>query len=371
LSHAVRQIPSARSEGPGDPTTEFAEMHQARITITLSLSLTLLCASACADLEAVPEDQLRDGDESDTGEPEPPTPIAAEELIGLHIKELEAMSAYIKEYRMDPYPFDPLFNSTEIADPLAGWPAHGLQWKDEATGSSLNFDIAAAHSEITSYPFGLYVASNDHSKLNAIEANTGVFSSDPNGIWMENNITDPTVGLVYAALLMHFWRTPVYVDATHNYPSGSYAWGSFSHTIALQKLTFTIPSAPDLLAACGLPANSTPSTALSIVPQCNHGAVLISDEVSLWNDLLCPGCPGTNYVPYDRQVGLPVSDLVTAWWVSLGHQGQMVFDPPGSATGEDLQGVAVLAEALADQILIVDENKKLVLLRDYVEHLGG
>lgn len=197
-----------------------------------------------------------------------------------------------------------------------------------------------------------------------------MFSSDPNGTWMENNITDPAVGLIYAALVMHFWRSPVYVDATHNYPAGSYASGSFSHTIGLQRLKFMIPSAPDLLAACGLPGNSTAATALSIVPQCNHGAVLLSDEVSLWNDVLCPGCPGNIYVPYDRQVSLPVTDLVTAWWASLGNQGHMVFDPPGNVSDEDLLGIAVLAEALVDQTVIADENGNLLLLRDYVELLG-
>jgi hypothetical protein len=326
----------------------------------------------CVELD---DEQLRahEGAETDPEpdpdpDPEPdPDPIDAEKLAGLHIKELAQFSPYTATYQMWPYPsVNHPFSAPEIDNRGAGWPVHALQWKDYVSGGNFAFDIAAAEVEVDAiWDFGFDVDAIDAARLNTVEANGVVFNADPTGTWMEANFSDPAVGLAYAALVMHFWRSPVYVSATYYYPP----YGTtHSHSIALQRLEFTIPSAPDLLAACGLPANSTPATALSTLPNCNHGAVLSADEVSLWNHLILAVPSNNTHVDYDPQVALAPTDLINAWtWGPV--LGQLVFDPPGDATGEDLAGLAVLAEAVRDQLLIADSDGYLIAIDDYVVNL--
>jgi len=269
-------------------------------------------------------------------------------MIGLTLEEvLSSHPSAVVTYAMDPLPSGATpYSAPQIAAYDSGWPAHALQWKDYLTNQSFSFDISAAQAAIMSaFGLGLNVHAINAGSLNTIEAAGAVFSSDPPGTWMEARFTDPATTFAYAALVMHFWDSPVYLDATHNYPSG----GNFSHAIALQELEFTLPSAPDLLAACGL-----------------HGAVLTDDRVSLWNDNLCIGCPGSNYLPYDPYRVLAPNDLTLAWWSSLGSRGQIVFDPPAEATEEDLEGLAVLASALAEQILVEDPEGYLMLMVDVV-----
>ncbi|MEX1366109.1 MAG: hypothetical protein AB1Z98_23490 [Nannocystaceae bacterium] len=305
-------------------------------------------------------------------EPEPePEPVDAHALVGLTLEEVLAGSPWTVVYEMDAPPsVTHPYGALAIADPDHGWPAHALQWKDYVAGPSYGFDMSAAASAIAGvFGLGYYVSPLDPVSLNAFEGGGVVFSGDPPGDWMQAQFNDPAVGLVYAAMVMHLWGSPVYVDATHNYPVGSGAHGSYSHTIGLQRLEFTLTSAPDLLTACGLPINATPAAALSVVPTCSHGAILTGDRVSLWNDFGCSSCPGANYVPYDADVAMVPGELVTAWWLSLGNQGQLVFDPPAEATEEDLEGLAVLAEALAEQVLVESDDGTLVLMRDYVAEL--
>jgi hypothetical protein len=339
----------------------------------LAVSLTSMgCISSDDELLRAFEDadELEPEPEPDPKpepDPEPdPDPIRADKLEGLHIKQLAQFSPFNVTYEMFPYPSaNHPFTGPEI-DHVRGWPVHALQWKDYASGGAFAFDIAGAWTEVNAIPGLPYeVEAADASHLNDLEAGGVVFSADPNGTWMEANFSDPSVGLAYAALVMHFWKSPVYVSALHSYPP----YGTTrSHAIALQRLEFTIPSAPDLLTACGLPANATAATALNTIPNCNHGAVLLADEVSLWNELLLSVPSNPTHASYDPDVNLAPADLITAWW-NGNIQGQIVFDPPADATDEDFAGLAVLAEALRDQLLVADDGGYLMLVDEYVAEL--
>lgn len=345
----------------------------------LVIALTLAAGlPACGDFD---EDDLtfRDEiapslDEPKDPEPEPdpepqPDPISAEKLVGMYIDDFYAQAAFVDSYVMShrPSPSEPYNAAQEV---WYEWPIHAMEWKNYASGNSLAFDLAAAEAAVAASPtyLGLSVQATDPIELDAMEAGGLVFSSDPNGTWMQANYTDPAQGLVFSALVMHFWGTPVYSAAEHfdHQQNGSV----MSHSMALQELEFTLISASDVFAACGLSkATATPSSSLGVVPTCNHGAVLSADEVSLFNSIW--GAP-SNWVPYEANVNLPPGDVVTAWNNSyMGQQGQLVFDPPAGATGEDLAGIAVLAEALADQLLVEGDDGYLVMLRDYVSDHEG
>ncbi len=328
---------------------------------------------ACDDREGFADPEMRSFAEALPPEREPlpdpdpePTSSEAAQWVGYTEEDFNAASPWVVVYEMFPLPsVGTPYSGPEIADPNHGWPVHALQWKTYLHGSWSG--VAAAYAAVSAISgLGRHVSGADEASLDAIEAGGAVFTGNPNGTWMEVQFNDPATTFVYAALVMQYWNSPVYLDATHNYPVGSSAYGSYSHSIALERIELTLQNAPDLLTSCGLPAGAPASVALTTVVNCNHAALLTDNLVSLWNDRLCIGCPGTNYVPYDPDVSLSTFDLVTAWWASLGNRGQIVFDPPEEATEEDLLGLAVLAEALADQLLVEGLNGELVLVRDVV-----
>ena len=351
-------------------------MRSLRRTLPLALLPTLAVGLvACDDTEA--PDELRfeslepareprpDPDPEPDPDPDPPWRDAYE-LTGKHIADLGFLPVVVEHMDPLPSPTTP-YTDPAIAEYDRGWPIHALQWKDHATGNALQFDVADAVAAVAAFPYlGLYVKSIDAARINDIEegnapVTTQPFSQDPNGVWMETQIYDPAIGLAYAALVMHYWKSPVYLDATHNYLNDPVITDSFSHTIALELLEFTTGGATDILAACGFPSGASPSYALSNAPNCSSALILSDDLVSLWNDSLC-FCSG--WVPYVADVSLSPNELTTAWIGSLGWRGQMVFDPPADASEEDLAGLEILAEALADQIMIPDADGYLVRVRD-------
>ena len=357
-------------------------MHSRTPTTVTALALVLAVnATGCTDLEADDDDQFRDSFAQLDPEPEPkqpppdphptpsPDPISAEHLVGKHIEDVLATSSWVDSYTMSPYPSASTpFNVG--ADPWYEWPLHAMEWKDYASGQSYQFDFAAAEAAVDNSPsyIGTSVHAGDIVELDDMLTQGVVFHNYPGGQWMEATFTDPAEGLVFAALVMHFWRTPVYSAAEHfdHQTNGSV----MSHTVALQQLEFTLVSAPDIFAACGLSkATATTTTSLGVVPYCDHATILTGDEVSLWNSIW--GAP-SSWTPYQANVQLAASDLIAAYNNNyMGEQGQLVFDPPSEANEEDLAGLAVLAEALADQTLVADADGTLVMLRDYLGQPEG
>lgn len=287
-------------------------------------------------------------------EPEPdPDPIGAEQLVGMHIEELHALQPFTVTYQMDPLPSAAFpYGAAQVAAPEDGWPIHALQWKAYHENMPL-FDLPLATQLVTmTSGWGEGVDYYDEAYLDYVES-TSVFPWDPNGEWQTEVFSGNTgvaVGLAYAALVMHYWDTPVYLDAAM--PAAS-QWSGL-HTIGLQQLELSIPSAPDLLSACGLQPSDPPSMALSTVVTCQHGATLTNDQVSMWYD--SGSIPG-----YQPNVSFHPGLLQYAW--DLGT-GRIVFDPPSDVTEEDLEGLHVLAEALAEQLLIPNEDDILVFASD-------
>ena len=302
------------------------------------------------------------GDDPDP-DPDPP-PVPAEKLEGLHIKQIAGFTqtiSYEMSHRPSANPGG--YAAMEIRAPFEGWPAHGMQWK--ALHASVVVDLAAASTLIQSVPFffGLSVRTGDAAHMNDLQHSPVFPVGTPTGTWMEISIPGAAQAFAFAALTMHFWDTPVYVGAQHNYLNSPGYAGNFSHTIALQELAFDVPTNSDLFSVCGIPQNATPTTALTQVLNCNQGFVINSGETTLWNDFL-----SGNYVPYDPNRVLSGQELVTTYLGTNATQ-HLVFDPPEEATEEDILGLRVMSEALADQMLVADEDGILITVENFVADL--
>ncbi len=318
-----------------------------------SLLVLLAIGSAACDPPSSDESHpWRESDQSPPpGDEEPLPPMDISQLTGMSVIELQALPTVATvQYQMSPLPSAATFNHPTIARPFKGWPVHALQWKDYV--STPSFDINVAAAEVSSFGnFGYSVYAFDSDLLDDLEANSAVFASDPSGVWQEEIFTDPAEGLVFAALVMHYWGSPVYKGVQH---SADPVATVITHSIALEMLEFDIPTAADLHAACGLSSNVAPAVALTTIPTCNHGAVLTANQVSLWNETPLSGS-------YIANTSIPPLALATAYSVFSGDP--LVFDPPGEVTVEDIEALRVLATALADQVLIPDADGILVPLR--------
>ena len=324
-------------------TAQCLRRYGLRAILTAAL---LTVSSACGSMADEETTRWREA-EQDSASMDALTgpPIGIDKLDGMTLAEVQAMSPPAVTYQMSARPSATFFyNHAQIATSV-GWPIHALQWKDYTSPPA--FDINAAVSALVSAGWG--VNPMESVELNNAEANPAVFATDPAGEWLEEAIVDPAEALVFAALAMHYWKTPVYMAALH-FPTQT----GVTHAIGLQMLEFTIPSAANLHAACGLPTSAPPAIALSTIPACNHGAVLTSNEVSLWQSSF-PGTPPW----YTPNTSLLTYELVNA------YLGLVIYDPPADATSEDVEGLREIAASLADQVLIPDEEGVLVPLRGY------
>lgn len=319
----------------------------------MSVSLVSLLMSLAFAQEALPE---RTPHEPLEPSPPPVEPVGIEDLVGLPYEEVLQAGVATVSYEMSHRNAN--FSAPEISEPRRGWPVYALQWKDHASGNAHSFDASEVMDlqVYTTYfsGFSNEVSAGDEVYLNDLEATSTVFSSDPAGTWMYAHFPNKAEGFVFAALVMHYWHSPVFFESgALDAASSNYLWH-----VVMEELTFTIPSAANLHAACGLPTSAAPSVALSMVPTCNHGAILDSGVVTQWMQPL--GSPV--YLPNLTRTGGFLGTAYDTTW--SGVNGELIFDPPAEATTEDLMGLFVLAEALAPQVLVADGSGLLVPLSE-------
>lgn len=307
------------------------------------------------------------GDDPDP-DPDPP-PVPAEKLEGLHIKQLAGLFDTVS-YEMSFRPSSHTYAGPEIEDGREGWPAHGMQWKSYEHGDSVNLAVASTSIAADPNDFGQSVLPGDAGHMNDLEAvGSGVFTdivglpTDPHGSWLETSIPGSAQAFAYAALVMHFWRSPVYLGGSHLFLEPALQ-GNISETIALQQLSFDVPTGTDLLSTCGIPSGLSPAASLGLVLNCNQGFTLNGGETSTWNGFLYYNVP-VEFVP---NYTMDAATLIAAHQSALATR-HMVFDPPEEATDEDLLAIRVMSEALAGQMMLVDEDGILITVENFVADL--
>jgi len=167
--------------------------------------------------------------EEKTPPPRPPTPspyinpdlppVTKEDLVVLKKGGCEV-------YQMSH--IDETYETQGITSNHLAWGLHALQWKGYlhiAAGGTFDEDLAKISNppSVSSSTGANAIGCNSKERLDMLEkASSGIFktngqSTDPNGTWNCATETDYNTAIIVAAMNMHKWSTPVYVDA--RYPS--------------------------------------------------------------------------------------------------------------------------------------------------------
>ena len=328
----------------------------------LSLFTTLaLMVPAQAQDEIASIAELTDGGES-------PVVLTASDVVGMTQEKFAAATnstfrVHEMSSRTAGYAQASIYHAFGPPDNGA-WRAHALQWKSHEN-PGITFDITAVAGSV-SQGFTQSIADVpscallDDARLNAAELDTAVFASEPPGTWMCEETTDAAVAIVFAALVMDFWGSPSYVPFFFNYPSGDPYLGNYSHTAALELFMFDEPGS-NLQTSCGLAAGAPPSAALTTPLACPP-SLFHEAGVAMWNDYAFGGVP----LSYNSYRTLSANDFNNAWSNTTTGPRSIVFDPPQDATEEDVQGLMVLAEALAAEMVVADANGLMIRFSDLV-----
>lgn len=306
--------------------------------------------------------------------------IPAREIVGLTVEDASqkwstATVTYEMSHRVGT---DVLGQPIHYSDAVLStaehtWPVHAMKWKDYASGQTHGVSLTNAESHAYATDLSIYwsngtFCNQQEVELNAMEAGAGsVFSSDPSGTWMCSVQGNPLQGAIFAALVMHYWGSPVYVSFNYDYLNTGFQ-GTYSVTAGLRQLTFLVvgTGVNDLHDACGLNPTDPPATALASVSSCG-GVTLTQSETALFNADFCPTCPGNNYLPYEEARTFSGADTLAYYALSLGTVGHLVFDPPAHATEDDIVALVEMSTVLSEQLLLEDEAGVLQYASDLVE----
>ena len=245
---------------------------------------------------------------------------------------------------------------------VGGWERYAAQWKAYVDALVGTVDLMHAYTGGNSTPLVGAEANLEHNEANYFTDTWGNHY-DPNGTWMSEDIDDPLTGLAFAAMVMHYWHSPVFFNGAWE-PSLQIApTHSWYQEFALERITFELPNAPDLHSACGISPTASAVSALAAIQTCNLSGLTIHDAVvTAWlgdfSNGLAPDLlhhqviSGTELMStYAAGLSVPPNywpGLPNGW--SSGHVGELVFDPPAEAGDDEIAAVRALADILADEI---------------------
>lgn len=237
---------------------------------------------------------------------------------------------------------------------VGGWSRYAALWKafvDQNVGSVdvLSAYVGSNHDILLGAEHPL----NTHESLHF----TGIWGThyDPVGVWMSVDIDDSLTGLAYAAIVMHYWHSPVFFSGKWEPPLFLAPSGAWYQELALEQIDFYSPTHTSLHDACGISPTASATDALSQIQSCNFGGLSVTRGiVTAWLGDYSP----MNSPALLHHATISGSDLHAAyaagyhWGPSSpsGRVGELIFDPPPEADEEEIAAVLNLAEFVADEI---------------------
>ena len=260
-----------------------------------------------------------------------------------------SMSEFDRDYKTDGINSEPNM-----------WALHALQWKayvhEAVDGGSFNEGlISQAELDSQAYPLTVPTESctvradflNDlESRPNVYTSNTGA-PVDPNGSWTcvdESDLSsdNPSVeAAIIAALNMHFWKTPTYVDT-----DTEFLWNKYTRVkAAIGKVTLctkhynqNAPPPPPPTTVCGW-NNANWSDLIDISDDCEDNIDLYSISIGSFGLVRYP--LWDPYGVYYKQWYL--NDASWESWFGP-NPSTLVFDPPAGTTKEDIHNLVEAAK---------------------------
>ena len=235
---------------------------------------------------------------------------------------------------------------------VGNWERLGYKWKSlhDANVGGVNYGYNGLHP----LPFTPRLGAHASFNVNETIAFTNTIGGqyDPEGAWHSQDINDPMTGVVFAALAMHYWETPVFFSGAWTPPAAVAPSGAWYQTFALQSLTFDVPGASSLHAACGLNPATPPAQAAAALSSCNlSSAELVSGVASLWAGDTSPSST-PDFLTNRSISGAALLDAYAAGFSygpnnPSGHAGELIFSAPDNVTAQDIAAVVSMAGTIA------------------------
>ncbi|MEM7155267.1 MAG: hypothetical protein AAF799_20635 [Myxococcota bacterium] len=241
---------------------------------------------------------------------------------------------------------------TNAIGAVGNWDHYGYKWKslhDTNVGAVLHGSQA-----LHSLPYTPRAGVESGLNVNETHAYTNTMGGqyDAAGSWHSRDIDDPMTGLVFAALVMHYFDSPVLLSGAWTPPKAVAPSGTWYQTIALESLVFEVPGASSLHAACGLNPAATPVQAAASLSSCNlSSGKLVSATASLWVGANSPsGAP--DFMMHRPLSGAALLDAYAAGFSygptnPSGQGGEMVFSAPDNVTPQDIAALVTMAGVIA------------------------
>jgi hypothetical protein len=238
------------------------------------------------------------------------------------------------------------------------WALHALQWKayvhETVDGGSFNEGLIS-QDELNSQAYPLtseYQSCTVRADfLNDLESRPNVYTSntgapvDPNGSWTcvdESDLSsdNPSLeGAIIAALNMHFWKTPTYVDIKDTF----FTW--YTTKAVIEKVTLCTkhddpnsPPPPPPTTVCGW-NNANWSDLIDISDDCEDNIDLHSVTFSFFTEVKDPDPFRGGYFKQNFYMDHPDS-----WEWIYGAPSTLIFDPPAGTTKEDIHNLVEAAK---------------------------
>ncbi|KIG16936.1 hypothetical protein DB30_03920 [Enhygromyxa salina] len=237
---------------------------------------------------------------------------------------------------------------------VGGWSRYAALWKSFIDANVGSVDVIASYAGGNFIPLLGAEQTLDYHEANYF---TDIWGApyDPVGTWMSADIDDPLTGLAFAAIVMHYWHSPVFFSGDWTPPLSVAPNGSWYKDIALESIRFRSPSFSSLHAACGISSTASAATALSQIQTCAFGGLTVEDAVvTAWSGDFSPSnAPALLHhqsISANQLLGAYAAGFTHGQGNPSGRVGELIFDPPPEADAEEIAAVFALAEFMASEI---------------------
>lgn len=245
------------------------------------------------------------------------------------------------------------YETSDIDSSYMKWGLHALQWKGyNHISAGGTFDAWLANSlgpPSGNWPDSVKCVHKD--ALNTLEQ-SNIYDVDPIGTWMCVSEPDAHAGAVTAAMNMHYWKTPTYLDA-RGYLTDDII-GTFSIVGAvIEKVTLCAAGASPPHVVCNWDTIDW-TTNLGTITPCAASLALDSVEVGAFVDIITGGTGQTYFHSHNVVDGADWANHYGDW--AQSNNWDLVFDPPVGTSDETIARIQKVARETTNSLIGVKKE---------------